>query len=417
MPAPGNVTTRDNSIGGLIAQIGIETVLGDGNGVTGANKRLRNTKFPLKTQWLNTTEYKAEGGTYGTETVPGDEVANGDGSAPLSFTESNYVYDSAIKTATPASGGAGAYYTRVWVPPIPGTDVFRSYAVQRGNGRYNRQWNGVFYTGFDLNLGRDANTLGGPLSAQNVQVIDAMTATPTKIASVIAQTTRTGLFMGTDWANLAASPARLSRNFSLAMAVHNIRGPIFPMNETLDSYAGVTERSDVDATVDLKLGIDVLTPTTVPVRANTTAYLLGDVVKKASGPHTVLFRVTTAGTTGASEPAAFGTATVASIGSTITDASVTWTVIGFDVMSGGMPYAEIRQGATYYFLAKTIGPVLHTDGTRYLHQVKFAAQANAFPDEDDQDQLATHTHHLRIVEDPTTGNTYEVTTICKLATL
>ena len=55
-------------------------------------------------------------------------------------------------------------------------------------------------------------------------------------------------------------------------------------------------------------------------RANSTAYSLGD-IRRAATPNGRAFIVTTAGTSGASEPAAFGTA---SDGDAVTDNTVTW---------------------------------------------------------------------------------------------
>jgi hypothetical protein len=407
---------QDNPSIGLIAQIGLETLAGDGNGATGANKRLRNTKMPLKTAFVNTNTYKGEGAQWTQDTVPGDIMASADSSCPGSFTEQCYQYESAFKKVTPVSGPGGSY-ARTYRLPIPGVDPFQTYVVQRGNGRFNRQWNYVHWTGVHIVANRQAYDVTGPMVGQPkgaTGVIDAMTATPTKVPSVLIAPTKVGLFYAPTLAALESAPIRLTRNFTYDLNIDGLRAPFYPMNELVNSFVGTTDQPDPTGTLDLTLGVDVLTPTTVPARANTTAYIVGDVLKKATGPHTVLFLVTVAGTSAASEPGGYGTAVV---GNVITDGTMTVVAIDFDL---GAPFrlADIEAGQTFYIRKKAVGPMIDTaTGTVYLHQVDCAVQAPDIPDDADQDGLAVRTYHFNLAEDFTAGYPLEVKVVNKLATL
>jgi hypothetical protein len=400
----------DNPSLGIKLQLGTEVTPGDGNGVTGANRRLRQMRLAMRDEFVDVAEYMSEGGQFVNNEVPGDRLANGTASSPLSFTECNFIYDSALKKVT-ASGPTNSAYTRVYRPAIPGVDVFRTYVGQKGNGRYNREWRFLHFNGFNLALTRAAATLGAPARAWYSSIVDQLTATPVKIANVVASPIKTGLFYADSLANLVAAPIRLTRNFEATLDVTGFREPFFPQNELVDTFPAVMDQPGVTAELKLRMGIDVLTPTTVAARV-AGPYVVGDVVKKSSPPHTVLFRALTAGTTTGSDPAGFATAVV---GQQIVDGPVTWEVIAYD-FGGPFQMSKINSGGTFFVRLLTVGPVIDAaTSTTYLHKVDIACQATAPYEDSDERGLATNNYTFRVVEDDTAGYPFEITTVSKMS--
>jgi hypothetical protein len=401
----------DNPVLGMIMQIGSEVTAGDGNGVTGANKRLRNTRLAFAPTWEDTQEYKGEGQSYVNNIVPGYEHVEGDSTCPLSFTESCYVLESAAKKLPDPTVGAQGEYTRVYRDGIPGIDTIRTYVVQKGNGRANFQYNYVFWNSIDLLMNNRGATIGGGAFGQRVGVIPDMTTSPTKVANVLAPPKDIGLFFSYSMAGLDSEPIRVGRAFDF----HFVRGPKFnlitPMNEDLESYATIVENEDgVDATVTVTLGMDVYTPKTVSARANSATYLYGDVVKRAGSTHTVVFKSVQGGAAAASEPAAMATAVP---GDLVTDGSVIWLTIAYDFRDP-ISMAAARAGETFYLKCRALGPIIG-GAVRYLLEWKGSVQVPTPFTPESHDGLSVNTYELRVVEDETAGYPWEIKVINKLA--
>lgn len=106
---------------------------------------------------------------------------------------------------------------------------------------------------------------------------------------------------------------------------------------------------------------------TALTRANTTAYTVGQYVKQASSPLTY-FRVTTAGTSAASEPGGLGTANT--VGQTVVDGTATLTLMGRIILTPTTDY-ELRSSGILLTAAAlfTDGEPVEADFTTAEHNV------------------------------------------------
>jgi hypothetical protein len=401
----------DNAAIGLKMRIASESSAGGGGT---ANKILRYMRLPLQSAWENLGEFKSEGNYLVEGVQPGDELASGDASSVLSFTESCYVYESALQKLADPTVGPGGSYTRLYTNPTVGVDSRRTYTVEKTNARMTLKYNHVVATGFTVSQTRQAATMTAPFIGQLAQVLTEPTSpSPAKVASVRVIPVQTGLFYSeVSMDDLDVAPIRMTRNFEFGFGMGGFLAPFYPMNELLRSFGGVVEQEDVDATATLRLGTDVATPNTVPARANTTVYVAGDYVKRAGGTHTVVFKARVGGTSAASEPAAMATAVH---GTSITDGTVEWLAVNFDVRAP-FSMADTREGKTFWIRCRSIGPVIDVaSSTYYLHQVDLAVQAIAPLQFDAERGLMVRPLSLRIVDDEVEGVGMKIKVVNKLA--
>ena len=393
--------TQDNSILGIVGQIGAEASPGAGGN---ANRRLPNSKYTLSSQG-DFNEYKGEGSKFVNSVVPGDEWSSGDYSCPMSFSEVIWPLESIIKKVTP-TGGAGSSQTRVYSPNPNGPDTIQTFVAQRGNGHYNRQFTHVFWNDLTMTFARKEAMLSGTVMGQQVTFPTAMTTSPTLIENALVTPKLIDLFYADTWANLSVSPTQILRGFNLEFKIGSRYNPFYPMNSSLPSFAGITESADLDASLSLKLGADV---NYVGAWQATTAYTLGVVRTRLTGTGLLVFKVTTAGTTGAAEPTWPTT-----IGGTVTDGTVVWTAILPDY-GDPVNMDVMRRGATVFLRAKVLGPQI-SGAVYYMLQADFCAVVNSVPGEDDENGLATNTWGMRITPEP--GGTlkpFEITVVNKVA--
>lgn len=345
--------------------------------------------------------------------MPGEEGAAGELSGPGAFALMTVPFDG-VYCRPVVVNGAGSSVSRTYEPNPYGADTVRTYALEKGNdtGRFNKRFHGVAVNGLTLNATKRTFNWTAPVFAQPHTMRDALTAGATKAENVQIVPKEVDHFISlVSFADLDVAPVQLLRAFEYNCEIADRWAMVSPMNSALDSWAAFVENGDpVGATVTLRLGLASMTYGNTAVWAATQAYTKGTVRRKtgAEQANKLLFRVVTAGTSGASEPAGFTTATE---GQQFTDGTVVWEAVPYDFTAPFGLY-DIRKGTLIYHRLKTTGPVI-TTGINYTLQHDTCIVLTAVPEEEAEGGLVAGTYTGLIVPDPTTDKAIIAKTVTK----
>lgn len=379
---------QTNARAGTSAQIGTEASPMAGGA---ADKSLASTMISLATT-ADFTERKGEGRKFHNSVKLAREASEGTWEGPGSYTEMLYPAEGCLMKATPTSLGSGAYQ-RIYYMNNTTPDALATYIVQKGNARsgLNKQWRGVYFNGFEFTASKSEVGHTSPIRAIQQEFPDIMTATPTEVAQVDIDPNEGDLYYSlVSLADLDTNATQILRGFNFGFTLGNRVNEFYAINSALRSYTGTVESTDLDAAVTLRLGSEVSAPTAWTA---TTALTLGALRRRVTGSGLLIFRITTAGTTGASEPTWPTT-----VGGTVVDGTATWTAQLRDY-SDPLSLGAMRAGSRIFLRYKAAGPLI--GGSFFnLWQTDVSCIINAGPGDEDENELLVNAWQLRVVPDP-----------------
>jgi hypothetical protein len=385
---------QTNAKAGTSAQIGTEASPMAGGS---ADKALASTMITLATT-AEFTERKGEGRKFHNSVKLAQEASEGTWEGPGSYTEMLYPCEGVFNKVTPTSLGSGAYSRLYWMNNAT-PDTLATYIVQKGNTRsgMNKQWRGVYFNGFEFTASKSEVAHTSPIRGIQLEFPDIMTATPTEVAQVDIDPNEGDLYYSLiSLADLDVAPVQILRGFNFGFSLGNRANEFYAINSTLRSYTGTVESTNLDPQVTLRLGSEVNAPLAWQA---TTAYTLGQVRRRVTGSGLLVFRVTTAGTSGASEPTWPTT-----VGGTVVDGTVTWTAQLRDY-SDPLTLDAMRKGSgkLIFLRYKAQGPLIG-GGFYNLWQVDVCCAVNQAPGDEDENELLVNAWQMRPIPDPADGS-------------
>lgn len=227
-----------NSTALQTAHISRETTPGGTPPSGAANKFLANTEFDFGGDGDASKIRRGGGRLFPNSAQSGRRWTTGSGKAPLSFTENNYVFNSACNRAV--ATGSTLAKTRVYSPALAAQDVIDTYYMEKGVVGAVRAARYVHFPGFGVLVDKDSADLTFPIMGQQLDPQTAFTtATPTEVPQSTISETEFELFYGDTFAELDSESNKLLTGFSYKFDYGNKNAPYFAINRSNKSYSGI----------------------------------------------------------------------------------------------------------------------------------------------------------------------------------
>lgn len=233
-------------------QMGPETTPGAGGT---ANHRFPTIAPTLAPTGGNPQQIRHAGGKMVGSVVMGDLMAEGAGTSNVDFNEVVYVAASNVNYAAPT--GSGPYVWTFSQNP-DGQDTVKSYVAQRGSSGAVQTFRNMLFTDMGFHFERTG------VSTMTYRAIGRFPTLGTSLDSATGVTqnplgsTKTGLWLGTSFADLAAGTGDRFDPYGFSLDWHNNNrfGPDFVLDDSVDSFAFTTE-GEVDCGGTVTIGFDV----------------------------------------------------------------------------------------------------------------------------------------------------------------
>jgi hypothetical protein len=250
-------------------QIGAETTPGTGV----AASRLLNYLNFQPTFWPgNFNTMRPMGQKVSSAVAPGYDYTTWALSSDIgSYSEFIYPYCSLLGNVTPTTVDTSA---KLWTftPNPRSEDTAKTYTVETGSATRAQKASYVFVDGIEHTFNRSTGvTTSGSATGQQIQDNVALTSTPTAIEDQPILATHLDVFL--DSTSGALGSTKLTRDFNAVFRYNAARGPIWPINSTLSSYAATV---DTLPTVQIELTVEADTQGMGPLataRAGTIQYI------------------------------------------------------------------------------------------------------------------------------------------------
>jgi hypothetical protein len=202
----------------------------------------------------NPQQIRHAGGKRVGSVVMGDLMSEGSGTSNIDFNEVVYIAASNVNYAAPTAG--------VWTfsqnPDQP--DTVKTYVAQRGSSGAVQTYRNVAFTDMGFHFERTGVSTMTYRAIGRFPTLGTTLDTATGVTQNPLGSTKTGLWVGTSYADLAAGTGTRFDPYGFTLDFHNNNrfGPDFVLDDSVDSFAFTTE-GEVDCGGTVTVGFDVTT--------------------------------------------------------------------------------------------------------------------------------------------------------------
>ena len=235
------------------AQIGLETTPGTG---VAANKQLNSIGIGQIKPTGQGEMFRPTGSKIATIVIPpGDEMCECPVEAWLTFNESVYFFNAALKNVTPTTPGGGTN-SRDWTYSLSksNNDAVKTYTVEVGNSSRAQKFTYGHFNGFSLDLSRKTAKFSSTLKGQRLQDDVTITASPTGLTPILVIPYNFNVFFADTQAGLAGASV-FSRAFKATFTLGPRFEYVWRMASADTSFIEIIELPVV-ATLQITLGTD-----------------------------------------------------------------------------------------------------------------------------------------------------------------
>lgn len=258
-------------------QVRVEVTPGTDPGGAGSKQLLALSFAPNVN--ANFDKFTPQGLKYPTVEVLNQEWSSSPVTGSPTYTEIVYplsmILGAPVITADTPVVGATQW---VWSPSSSAADVPLTLTVERGDAVQAEKVSYGLLTEFSLNLTRQAAEISGQMIARQLQTGITLNPVTASLALVPITSNQVGIFL--DTTSGALGTTRYTRVLRFNWAIGNRFGPIWPLDDTLPSYAAHVElmpNARIEATLEADaVGMALLTK----ARAGDTAFCRA----KCTGP-------------------------------------------------------------------------------------------------------------------------------------
>jgi hypothetical protein len=209
-----------------------------------ATKRLQSMMITPSPK-MTVQQFRPSGYKYDALAVLGKEWVEASVEGDATYDELIYPLSSILTTTTPTEGGGDSpdgSYSWNFLPATYTPDVPKTYTIEHGSSvRADRFSFGVF-TEFGLEFDRESVKISGSLLGQQLDDGITLTADTDVVPLVpVIPSTLNVYADSTATASEGETPTQLTRVLSVKWTIGNRFGPIWVLDSTYDSYAGIIE--------------------------------------------------------------------------------------------------------------------------------------------------------------------------------
>lgn len=224
-------------------------------GPSTANYRFPTLNVPLVPAGGNVQHYRHAGGKQVGSVGMGDLWSEGSNTSGIDYNELTFIAASNILNAAPSGSGP---YTRTFSQNPDQPDSVATYVAERGSNGAKKTYTGIQFPDLGFHFERTgASTMTYRAIGKLMGLSDGSLTSSSGVTQQPVPSIKSGLWLGTSYANLVASATRLTPyGFSLDFHNNNRFSPDFAMDDSLVSYFTMTE-GEADTGGSATIGFDV----------------------------------------------------------------------------------------------------------------------------------------------------------------
>lgn len=248
------MANTDNSLTTQKVQFGAESTPGTAATV---NRFLDSFSLTIQPQG-NSDLYVPSGSKLNTTVIrPGMRSVQAPFSGKLTYSQSDYIFSSAFRTATTTTPGGGTL-SRLHVYDLAqsNADTYQTYTVQVGNSNRAQQFTYGYVDDLTLEFSKNTSNISGTFKGQALQDAVSLSSVPASgaISNVVVAPDTFDVYLADTQAGLAGA-TKLGRAFKATFKMSGRRSQIYAMNSSNLSFAGDVElKPQIELT--LTLGYD-----------------------------------------------------------------------------------------------------------------------------------------------------------------